>query len=211
MDTNGPQRFILRNQTYDGVNCEPLYNYLHQFGFWDVCIGIISPSWYGYNGLWSIDDGKLYLIDFHAYVRYKPDYLSKHSNVYKTKPVGLDYLFPNQSKVFADWYSREITLVFDINDTEEKATYDEEGIYRRAIYLTFENGVLVNEKIFIRPLSERLKFVFAFFRESNFEFSLRYLFYAVFHTLVLPFYIPCIISKFYRYLKDRIWFYKEKK
>ena len=58
---------------------------------------ILLISYYpGYRGDWMIEDNRLYLIDLHAFIR--------------NEEVGLEYLFPDEDKVFADWISGEICL-----------------------------------------------------------------------------------------------------
>lgn len=61
---------------------------------------ILFPSEYArYRGDWLIEGNKLYLTDLHVFIR--------------NKEVGLDYLFPGEDKVFADWVSGEISLFQD--------------------------------------------------------------------------------------------------
>ena len=58
---------------------------------------ILFPSEYArYRGEWMIEGNKLYLKDLHVFIR--------------NKEVGLDYLFPDEDKVFADWISGELCL-----------------------------------------------------------------------------------------------------
>ena len=60
-----------------------------------------TACWRGYIGDWLIEDKKLYLIHLRAYIKHNSD---------EVKVVGLDYLFPGQTKVFAHWFSGEIRV-----------------------------------------------------------------------------------------------------
>lgn len=74
---------------------EPLHQYLV-----NKDISFVSYStacWRGYIGYWLIEENRLYLTDLEAHIAYNED-------------VGLDYLFPEQKKVLAEWYSGEIRI-----------------------------------------------------------------------------------------------------
>lgn len=57
---------------------------------------LLISNYPGYRGEWMVEYNKLYLKDLHVFIR--------------NKEVGLDYLFPGEDKIFADWISGEICL-----------------------------------------------------------------------------------------------------
>lgn len=94
-----------------------------------------SPStacWRGYYGQWEIKEGKLYLIGLKAYIE-------------GYKEVGLNYLFPGNDVVFANWFSGKIRI-----PQGELLDYVHMGyasLYEKDMILVFEGGVLINEYI----------------------------------------------------------------
>lgn len=88
-----------------------------------------TACWRGYVGRWEVIDDKLYLVNLSA-------------NLGDEK-VGIDYLFPGQTKVFADWYSGEIRI-----PTGKMLEYVHMGyasIFEKDLFLVFVNGQLVNQ------------------------------------------------------------------
>jgi hypothetical protein len=82
----------------------------------------------GYVGTWQIENDKLYLIDFKCYNK-------------DHEEVGMDYIFPDQTKVFAGWYTGEIKI------PQGKMLYYERlgymSIYEKDLFLNFNKGILV--------------------------------------------------------------------
>ena len=126
-----------------------------------------SACWRGYVGKWEIKDEKLYLIDFLSHIIHKKpiseqekidrflkdkDYYKKYygitdanqiGNFTVTKEeIGLDYLFPGQKEVFADWFTGEIII------PHGKVLYYSMrySIYEKYLFLQFKNGVLISEE-----------------------------------------------------------------
>lgn len=143
MSAQSSEQFIYGGTTYQGVYSEPLSGYLHENNLSEVFVGISSTCWRGYHGTWKIYDAKLYLISFSGSIRVNKD---DDSNIH----VGLDYLFPNQKEVFAEWYSGEVKLVKEI-----KLTGDDHfnTVYRKETYLKFEEGILVEARIVRNDIS----------------------------------------------------------
>lgn len=109
---------------------EPLEPYIEtnniQFNPESIC----SACWRGYIGTWSIEDGRLYLID-----------IETDDN---GKKVGLEYLFPNQEKVFADWFTGVLRVPYG-----KLLEYVHQGyasLYEKELFLEISKGVLVNER-----------------------------------------------------------------
>lgn len=110
---------------------EPLDQYLKNRNN----IKFISPStncWRGYFGQWEIKDDKLYLIELTGELE---GYIE----------VDLNYLFPGQKHVFADWFSGKIKV-----PQGKLLDYVHMGyasLYERDLILEFKNGVLANEYV----------------------------------------------------------------
>lgn len=117
------------NNTYSMCN-EPLSKYLN-----DRSIKFVMPSTAlnrGYRARWLLLEDKLYLIDLKAY-------LDHHNH------VGLNHLFPQQEKVFADWYSG--TIKINQGDLIKYVHSGYGSVYQRSVYLVIENGQLINEYV----------------------------------------------------------------
>ena len=122
--------------TYNGATyhlaTEPLEQLLEIMG--DDKPILISPHtacWRGYVGKWQVIDDKLYLVDFKGY----------GENQVK---VGIDYIFPGQVKVFAEWYSGEIRIPYG-----DLLHYEHQGymsIYEKELFMEFKKGILVSTR-----------------------------------------------------------------
>lgn len=95
----------------------------------------------GYVAKWEIRDNMLFLIELLAYPpkRWGKTHFLKNRISDKSVGVGLDYFFPNQKTVLADWYSGELMICY------ERKYY---GEYDNTILLTFmiDKGHIVEEK-----------------------------------------------------------------
>ena len=126
---------IRENLFYKGeeksMASEPLNDYLRN----RIDIKFIKHSsacWRGYYGEWEITDNKLYLIGLVAYIE-------------EYKEVDLNYLFPGQNKVFADWYSGEICIPQGKMVKYVHLGYHSE--FEKYLILKFDKGVLSEEKL----------------------------------------------------------------
>lgn len=95
------ERLIYNGEEYY-LATEPLASYLikHDIRF----IAPHTACWRGYIGSWLIEDNKLYLVDLKANIS------EGNKKFGADKEVGLDFLFPGQTKVFANWYSEVIRI-----------------------------------------------------------------------------------------------------
>lgn len=84
----------------------------------------------GYVAKWEIRDNMLFLVELKALLP---------KRCCKPVSVGLDYFFPHQKTVLADWYSGELMICY------ERKYYESSG---ESIYLTFtiDKGHIVKEK-----------------------------------------------------------------
>lgn len=122
------EKILYKGENYRMISL-PFSNYLKTRK--DVRLEMYNTANYrGYFGRWEVKGNKLYLIDLHA-------------NVAGTKGVELDYFFPGQTEVCAEWFSGEIEL-----QSGEMLEYVHDGfgsVFEKEIHLFFENGLLISE------------------------------------------------------------------
>lgn len=112
---------------------EPLKSYLSTLAEREVFSPIETSCWRGYHGTWEIIDNKLFLIDLKGHnVNYERGTHWK---------VGLDYLFPNQNKVFAEWFTGEIRISSGV-----KLSYFPVPKYEFDLFLEFKDGMLIGRR-----------------------------------------------------------------
>jgi len=106
---------------------EPLNQYLQNRN--DILFFPTSTScWRGYYGQWKITDNNLYLVGLKAYIE-------------GNKEVDLNYLFPGQSKVFANWYSGEIRI-----PQGNMLKYGRMCYFEEYMLLKLNKGIITEEK-----------------------------------------------------------------
>ena len=122
-----------------GIREEPLEQYLSKLKERPVLDSGKTLCWRGYYGTWQLKDNKLYLVEL---IAYGPNYLD----------YSIDYIFPGESVVFADWYSDTIVIpYFDIlNDEKQEMS----SVKEKQMLLEIKNGVLVKTTIQERPPRE---------------------------------------------------------
>ncbi|GEM_PF-1606625 len=146
MTAQTPEEFVYKGKRYSVTYTEPLGQYLQTQNFDFEFNPIASSCWRGYRGLWCISNNKLYLTDFSGAIRIYiiDDDEFSPERTYETKNIRLNDLFPNQQKVFAEWYSGEIKL----GKGFVKSDYDNfETLYSKETFLKFKDGVLIESKI----------------------------------------------------------------
>ena len=114
------------------INTNPFDPYIQEhnikFSAW------ISCCWRGYSADWMIEDNKLFLTYLHGWV--------KDENKKRTG-IGMCDIFPNQYKVFAEWFSGEIDVPFgEIIGTN----FILGDILEKEMFLKSESGVLVSSR-----------------------------------------------------------------
>ena len=134
-----PDTLIYKGKEYNIFDDIPLFStYLEQHK-----IELPRDMWTfrGYVAKWEIKDNMLFLVELKALIpkRCNPDNIHVFKSRMSGKPlgVGLDYFFPNQKTVLADWYSGELMICY-----ERKYPIDD------SINLTFmiDKGHIVEEK-----------------------------------------------------------------
>lgn len=135
------EKLVYNDEEYNMASL-PLEPYLkrHGFEFYAWC----TACWRGYVGSWEVVDNKLYLTEFTGW---QPG---------SDKNVELDYLFPSQEKVFAEWFSGEIRIPHG-----EMLAYVHMGfasVYEKDLFLKFVNGVMVDSWEIINEVPEEKRF-----------------------------------------------------
>lgn len=133
---------LLYEDEYYSMASEPLAPYLASL---KEPIEFRSPSstfWRGYIGTWKFENKRLFLTDLQAFIL-------------DNKEVGIEYLFPGEPVVFANWYTGKLRV--PIGDCLYYAHQGFESIFEFDLFLTIERGCLVNTKIEDNYLRAHLK------------------------------------------------------
>lgn len=134
MTAQAREKLIYNGQEYH-LATEPLRPYLEKNK-----IEFEAPStacWRGYYGSWSIEDDKLYLTELTAYAKIE----TNERRFFNGVEVGLEYLFPNQDKVFAEWFSGELRIPYGEMIRYVHMGY--ESIYEKELFIKIESGNVV--------------------------------------------------------------------
>ena len=86
----------------------------------------------GYIATWEIKNKRLLLISLIGFIE-------------NQKQVDLNFLFPNETEVFASWFSGDIRI--PEGKFLKKINLGYASIFEKDHLITFENGILVNEWI----------------------------------------------------------------
>ena len=86
----------------------------------------------GYIGTWEIKSKKLYLISLLGFVN-------------NNEKVDLNYLFPNKTEVFADWFSGDIRI--PEGELLEKINLGYASVFEKDRILTIKEGILISETV----------------------------------------------------------------
>tara|TARA_R110000822_G_scaffold86530_3_gene201613 strand:+ start:440 stop:943 length:504 start_codon:yes stop_codon:yes gene_type:complete len=126
---------IIDNEKYT-MHCTPLEPYLNilpkelKFNY------RTTACWRGYIGTWYLENDQLYLINLKG---------TKYNTESKTlEEVGLDYLFSEQEKVFAKWYTGVLSI--PNGDILKNWKDDYLSFHEYVLCLKFEKGILIDFK-----------------------------------------------------------------
>lgn len=127
---------IFINGREHSMASEPLVSYFKMLKKKPIFIFPSSACWRGYYGTWEIKDDKLYLIAFEGYT----------SNLSERKywEVGMDFIFPNQKIVFAEWFSGEIRV--PLGDMLDYVHGGYLSSFEKDMFLEFKNGELIGQR-----------------------------------------------------------------
>jgi hypothetical protein len=119
---------LYRDEKYY-IYAEPLANYLKRNALPYPLVAPNTACWRGYTATYVVQNDKLFLTEWNGYIQ---DYI----------PVGIDYLFPGETFMFADWFTGAIA----IGDLGRLIVFDGQfSIHEGELLLQFENGVLIKE------------------------------------------------------------------
>jgi len=97
--------------------------------------GYCTACWDGYLSDWDITDNKLYLVDV------VPCFTDEEGE----KIMTMDYLFPGQDKVFANWYTGE--LLIQEGDLLNYVHMGYASTYEKHIHIKIKTGVIIETRI----------------------------------------------------------------
>ncbi len=128
MTLQSADTLIYKDTTYY-IYAEPLSSYLEKV---ELPYPLVAPNtacWRGYAASYVVQNDKLFLTGWRGWIR---DYMQ----------VGMEYLFPGESFVFADWFSGFIS----IKDLGRHIAFNGPiPIYEGKLRLQFEHGILLRE------------------------------------------------------------------
>ena len=119
---------IYQDKTYY-IYGEPLRAYLEQA---DLPYPLVAPNtacWRGYYAKYVIQSSKLFLIEWNGYIK-------------DCMKVGMDYLFPGETFVFADWFTGDIRIGALGRFLASGGSYP---IHEGRLMLQFEQGLFIKE------------------------------------------------------------------
>ena len=113
---------------------EPLQPFLAQHNNITFC-GYSTACIRGYLAIWEIRDKKLFLVGLHANI------IKENKKI----KVGVDFLFPGKSEIFACWFNGLVRI-----PTGKLLKYIHLGyqsIFEKDLFLNFKDGILISETI----------------------------------------------------------------
>ena len=137
---------------YKGQNLsfasEPLSPYLYTNKI-DKLFNEISSAYYrGYCATWKIENKNIYLLNIES-----PSHLNKEgADKTEESMSAMDKLFPGQTEVFAYWVNGKLKI--QSGQVLECVNKGYDSVYEKDIFLKFENGILMEEKIVFNTPNE---------------------------------------------------------
>jgi len=125
------EKLIYKRKVYR-ITEEPLEEYFTKNKIERPFDFMHTACWRSYEGIWKVKYNKLYLAKLEAFT-------DEHKN-----RVGVEYLFPGQKEVFADWYSGEIRLPLE---KEDYYLCLPDFLLKNGLFLKFKNGLLVSTRL----------------------------------------------------------------
>ena len=124
------EKLVYKRRTYR-ITEEPLDRYLAKNKIKPPFAFQNTACWRAYEGTWKVKYNKLYLVKLEAFTE---------DNI----KIGLDFLFPGQKEVFAEWYNGVIRLPLE---DEDYMPYSISFFSENGLFLKFKKGVLVSSKL----------------------------------------------------------------
>lgn len=122
---------------------EPFGIYLEKHGIQTVSMS--TANWRGYHGEWKIKNSRLYLVSMSACILKatgKGRRPLKSDRDYSR--VDLNYFFPGQKEVFAEWFSGEIRI--PIGKMLAYIHMGYESLFEKDLIIGFKDGIKIFEK-----------------------------------------------------------------
>lgn len=132
---------IYINNLILSLACEPFSSYLYDNKIEKLFTSINTGCYRGYCATWKLDDGKIYLLDIES----RCSLSRKKEDNSEVTVSAMEKLFPGQSNVFAYWVNGKVKI--QSGELLEYVHMGYESVYETDLYLQFENGILVDEKI----------------------------------------------------------------
>jgi hypothetical protein len=132
---------ILYNGRIHSLATEPLSPYLYTNKIEKLFFEVSSAHYRGYCASWKIENKNIYLLNIES-----PNFIKAENADGVDEPISaMNKLFPRQTEIFAYWVNGKIKIQW--GKVLQFVNTGYESVYERDIYLTFENGVLVDEKV----------------------------------------------------------------
>jgi len=132
---------ILFNGRIHSLATEPLSPYLYTNKIEKLFFEVSSAHYRGYCASWKIENKNIYLLNFES-----PNFIKAENADGVDEPISaMNKLFPGQTEIFAYWVNGKIEIQW--GKVLQFVNTGYESVYERDIYLRFENGVLVDEKV----------------------------------------------------------------
>ena len=139
---------ILYNGQIHSLASEPLSPYLYSNKIEKLFSGISSACYRGYCATWQIKDKNIYLLNIES-----PNSIKGKNADGVDEPISaMNKLFPGQTEVFGDWVNGKIKI--QSGKVLQFVNKGYESVYEKDIFLRFENGVLVDEKVALNASEE---------------------------------------------------------
>jgi len=137
---------------YKGQNLslasEPLSPYLYTKKIDKLFTEISSAYYRGYCATWKIANKNIYLLNIESPCSFESESVDKTEE----SMSAMNKLFPGQTEVFAYWVNGKLKI--QSGEVLEHVNKGYDSVYEKDIFLKFENGVLMEEKIVINTPNE---------------------------------------------------------
>lgn len=139
---------ILYNGQMHSLASEPLSPYLYTNKIEKLFSGISSACYRGYCATWKVENKNIYLLNIES-----PNFLKCENTDRIDEPISaMSKLFSGQTEVFAHWVNGKIKI--QSGEVLQFVNTGYESVYEKDIFLKFENGILVDEKVVINTPKE---------------------------------------------------------
>ena len=140
---------IFYNGQIHSLASEPLSPYLYSNKIEKLFSGISSSCYRGYCAIQKIENKNIYLLNVES-----PNSKKDETADGVDEPISaMNKLFPVQNEVFGDWVNGKIKI--QSGKVLQFVNKGYESVYEKNIFLKFENGVLVDEKVALNTPDEQ--------------------------------------------------------